>query len=124
MGLHYEHRPASTMVYNFVQHTMSTSVNRAVNVLGMGPSAGYNFFQFVIRIMLHVVIGMSSFHAVDATVNHNYTHMYIHVMTNLLLCFFWVKLTLKIPKFLTKATAYHYVQSLHLFLFGTCSAFT
>jgi hypothetical protein len=41
-GLHCEHRPASTVVCDIEQRTMSTSVRGAASALSMGPSAEYN----------------------------------------------------------------------------------
>ena len=50
VGLHCEHRPAPTVVRDFEQRTMSTSVNGASDALGMGPSAGYSLI-FLITVI-------------------------------------------------------------------------
>ena len=86
MGLHCEHRPASTVVRDFEQRTMSTSANGASDALGMGPSARY-ILIFVITAfcVLTVSICMSCLHAV-AFVND--IHMHIYVVTNLVMFYF------------------------------------
>ena len=64
VGLHYEHRPASTVVHDFEQRTMSTSANGASDALGMGPSAGYTLISVITVLAATVFICMSSLHAV------------------------------------------------------------
>jgi hypothetical protein len=64
-------------------------VNGATNALSIGPSAGYTMFFVFVHISLLFTAYASS-----------YTHMHIHVITYITL-FFWIKLKLKMPKFLT-----------------------
>jgi hypothetical protein len=64
-------------------------VNGTTNALSIGPSVGYTiFFIFVYVSLLFTAYAIS------------YTHMHIHVITYIAL-FFWIKLKLKMPKFLT-----------------------
>ena len=101
VGLHCEHRPAPTVVRDFEQRTMSTSANGASDALGMGPSAGYSLI-FLIKItvicVFTVSICMSSLHAVAFVKD---IHMNIYAVTNLLMLIFWIKLIMKMLKFLT-----------------------
>jgi len=77
---------------------MSTSANGASDALGMGPSAGYSLI-FVITVLTAIVfVCMSSLHAV---VFIREIHMHIYAITNLLILFFWIKLIMKMYKFLT-----------------------
>ena len=98
VGLHCEHRPASTVVHDFEQRTMS-GANGASDALGMGPSAGY-ILIFVITAfcVLTISICMSCLHAVAFVRD---IHMHIYVVTNLLMFHFWIKLTMKMPNYLT-----------------------
>ena len=99
VGLHCEHRPASTVVHDFKQRTISTSANGAFDALGMGPSAGYILISMItVFCVLTVSIYMSCLHAVAFVRN---IHMHIYAITNLLMLFFWIKLIMKMPKFLT-----------------------
>ena len=99
VGLYCEHLPASTVIRDFEQCTMSTNANGASDALGMGPFAGYNPISMItVLYAFTVFIYMSCLHAV-AFVND--VHMHIYVITNLLMLYFWIKLTIKIPKFLT-----------------------
>ena len=93
MGLHCKHLPASTVVHDFKQRTMS-GANGASDALGMGPSSGYT----TVLCVLTVSIGMSYLHAVAFVSD---IHMHIYVVTNLLMFYFWIKLTMKMPNFLT-----------------------
>ena len=78
---------------------MSTSANRASDALGMGPSAGYSLISMItVFCILSVAVSMSSMHAVALIRN---IHMHIYAVTNLLMLFFWIKLIMKMPKFLT-----------------------
>jgi hypothetical protein len=88
-GLHGVHLHASTL-YGYIEQTHEMShVNGATNALSIGPSAGYTlFFVFV-----HVSLLFTAYASI-------YTHMHIYVITYIAL-FFWIKLKLKIPKFLT-----------------------
>ena len=81
---------------------MSTSVNEASDALGMGPSAGYNLISVITALCVLIVsICMSCLHAVAFVSD---IHMHIYVVTNLLMLYFWIKLIIKITKFLTRAT--------------------
>ena len=82
---------------------MSTSANGASDVLGIGPSAGYSLiFLITVICAFTVFICMSSLHAVVFVKD---IHMHIHAVTNLLMLFFWIKLIMKMPKYLTKAAS-------------------
>ena len=83
VGLHYEHLPASTVVRDFKQRTMSTSANGASDALGMGPSAGYSLIS--VLCVFTVFTSMLSLHVVLFIRN---IHMHIYVVTNLLMLFF------------------------------------
>ena len=85
MGLHYEHLPASTVVHDFKQCTMS-SANGASDALGMGPSAGYILNSLItVLCVLTVSIGMSYLHAVAFVSD---IHMHIYIVINLLIFYF------------------------------------
>jgi hypothetical protein len=68
-------------------------VNGATNALSIGPFAGYTLFFVFVHVSLLFIAYVSS-----------YTHMHIHVITYIAL-FFWIKLKLKMPKFLTTMKA-------------------
>jgi hypothetical protein len=75
-----------------------SGANGAFDALGMGPSSGYiHNSLFIVLCVLTVSIGMSFLHVVASVSD---IHMHIYVVTNLLLFYFWIKLTLKMPKFL------------------------
>jgi hypothetical protein len=57
--------------------------------LSISPSAGYTLFFVFVHVSLLFTAYASS-----------YTHMHIHVITYIAL-FFWIKLKLKMPNFLT-----------------------
>ena len=76
---------------------MSTSANGASNALGMGPSAGYIPISVITVLTATVFICMSSLHAI---VFIRDIHMHIYAITNLLMLFFWIKLIMKMSKFL------------------------
>ena len=98
MGLHYEHFPTSTVVHDFEQRTMS-GANGASDALGMGLSVGYTLNSLIIVLcVLTVSIGMSYFHAVAFVSD---IHIHIYVITNLLMFYFRIKLTMQMPNFLT-----------------------
>jgi hypothetical protein len=87
VGLHGEPLPASTVVYDFEQCTMS-GANGAFDALGMGPSSGYiHNSLFIVLCVLTVSIGMSFLHVVASVSD---IHMHIYVVTNLLLFYFWI----------------------------------
>ena len=98
MGLHCERLPASTVVRDFEQRTISTSANGASDALGMGPSAGYSLISVITVLAAIVFVCMSSLHGV---VFIREIHMHIYAITNLLMLFFWIKLIMKMPKYLT-----------------------
>ena len=99
VGLHCEHRPTSTVVHNFEQRTMSTSANGASDALDMGPSAVYNLISVItVLCAFTVFICMSSLQAVAFIRD---IHMHIYAVTNLLMLYFWIKLTIKMPNYLT-----------------------
>ena len=96
---------------------MSTSANGASNALGMGPSAGYNLNSVItILCVLTVSISMPYLHAVAFVSD---IHMHIYVVTNVLMFYFWIKLTMKMPNYLTLRSlggesSYHRSSSLRL----------
>ena len=95
MGLHYKHLPTSTVIHDFEQRTMLTSANGASDTLSMGPSAGYNLNSvFTAFCVLTVSICMSCLHVVAFVSD---MHMHIYVVTNLLMLYFYIKLTMKMP---------------------------
>jgi hypothetical protein len=73
-------------------------VNGAIDDLSIGPSAGYTLF-FVFVYVLMLFIGYAS----------SYTHMHIYVIKYITLIF-WIKLKLKMPKFLTRVILIIYEQ--------------
>ena len=78
---------------------MSTSANGASDALGMGPSAGYSLiFLITVICAFTVFICMPSLHAVAFVRD---IHIHIYAVTNLLMLSFWIKLIIKMPKFLT-----------------------
>jgi hypothetical protein len=64
-------------------------VNEATDTLSIGPSVGYILLFVFVHVLLLFTVYASS-----------YTHMQIHVTTYITL-FFWIKLKLKMTKFLT-----------------------
>ena len=63
------------------------------------PSAGYNLISMITALyVLTVSIYMSYLHAVAFVSD---IHMHIYVVTNLLIFYFWIKMTMKIPNYLT-----------------------
>ena len=82
MGLHL---PASTVVHDFKQRTMS-GANGASDALDMGASVGYTLNSLIIILcVLTVSIGMSYLHVVAFVSD---IHMHIYVITNLLMLYF------------------------------------
>ena len=77
---------------------MSTSANGASDALSMGPSGGYILISVITVLAATVFIYMSSLHAV---VFIRDILMHIYAVTNLLMLFFWIKLIMKMPKYLT-----------------------
>ena len=70
-----------------------SGANGASDALGMGPSAGYTFNSLItVLCVLTVSIGMSCLHAVAFVSD---IHIHIYVVTNLLMFYFWIKLTIK-----------------------------
>ena len=87
------------MVHDFEHRTISTSANEASDALGMRPSTGYNLNSVITALyVLTVSICMSYLHAVAFVSD---IHMRIFVVTNLLIFYFWIKLTMKMPNYLT-----------------------
>ena len=81
---------------------MSISANGASDALGMGPSAGYNLISTITVLCAFTVsIYMSCLHVVSFIRD---IHMHIYAVTNMLMLYFWIKLIIKITKFLTRAT--------------------
>ena len=73
--------------------------NGASDALGMGPSVGYNLISVItVLCVLIVSISISYLHAVTFVRD---IHMHIYVVTNLLMFYFWIKLTMKMHNFLT-----------------------
>ena len=78
---------------------MSTSANEASDALGMGSSAGYTLNSLItVLCVLIVSIDMSYLHAVAFVCD---IHIHIYVVTNLLMFYFWIKLTMKMSNYLT-----------------------
>ena len=85
VGLHCEHRLASTVVHDFEQRTMSTSANGASDALDMGPSVGYNLISVITVLCAFTVsICMSCMHAVSFIRD---IYMHIYAVTNLLMLY-------------------------------------
>jgi hypothetical protein len=83
-------RGTASTLYGYIEQTHEMShVNGATNALSIGPSAGYTLFFVFVHVSLLFIAYASS-----------YTHMHIHIITYITL-FFWIKLKLKMPKFLT-----------------------
>ena len=77
-----------------------SGANGASDALGMGPFATL-IFVITVLCVLTVSISMSYLHAVAFVSD---IHIYIYVVTNLLMFYFWIKLTMKMPNFLTLGT--------------------
>ena len=76
-----------------------SGANGASDALDMGPSAGYTLNSVItVLCVLTVLICMSYLHAVAFISD---IHMHIYVVTNLLMFYFWIKLTMKMPNDLT-----------------------
>ena len=77
-----------------------SDANGASDALGMGPSAGY-ILNSVITVLcvLTVSISMSYLHAAAFVSD---IHIHIYVVTNLLMFYFWIKLVIKMPNYLTR----------------------
>ena len=77
-----------------------SGANGASDALGMGPSAGYTLISVITALcVLTVSICMSYLYAVAFVSD---IHIHIYVVTNLLMFYLWIKLTMKMPKFLTE----------------------
>ena len=73
--------------------------NGASDALGMRPSAGYTLISVITALcVLTVSISISYLHAIAFVRD---IHMHIYVVTNLLMFYFWMKLTIKMPNYLT-----------------------
>ena len=76
-----------------------SGANGASDALGMGPSAGYTLNSVItVLCVLTVSISISYLHVVAFVSD---IHMHIYVVTNLLMFYFWIKLTMKMPNYLT-----------------------
>ena len=76
-----------------------SGANGASDARGMGPSAGYTLNSLItILCVLTVSIGMSYLHAVAVVSD---IHIHIYVVTKPLMFYFWIKLTMKMPNYLT-----------------------
>jgi len=65
----------------------------------LGPSAGYTLNSLItVLCVVTVSISMSYLHAVAFVSD---IHIHIYVVTNLLMFYFWIKLTIKMPNYLT-----------------------
>ena len=66
----------------------------------MGPSVRYNLISMItVLCVLTVSICMSCLHAVAFVKD---IHMHIYAVTDLLMLTFWIKLIMKMPKYLTE----------------------
>ena len=75
-----------------------SGANGASDALGMGPSARYTLISMItVLCVLTVSINISYLHAVAFVRN---IHIHIYVIMNLLMFYFWIKLTMKIPNYL------------------------
>ena len=98
--LHCEHHPALTVVRDIEQRNMSTGVHGATGALSIGLSARYNSILEIVKFnIFSAMICMSFMFIFASSASSNITYMHIHVVTNLLWCF-WIKLNKKMPKFL------------------------
>jgi hypothetical protein len=98
MGLHCKHLPTSTVVHGFKQRTMS-GANGAFDALGMGPSIGYTLNSDYRTLRTYCIDRYVILHVVASFVSD--IHIHIYVVTNLLMFYFWIKLTMKMPNYLT-----------------------
>ena len=79
-----------------------SGANGTSDALGMGPSAGYTINSLItVLCVLTILIGMSYLNAVAFVSD---IHIHIYVVTNLLMFYFWIKLTMKMPNYLTERT--------------------
>ena len=79
-----------------------SGANGASDALGMGPSIGYTLISVITLLcVLTVSISISYLYAVAFVRD---IHMHIYVVTNMLMFYFWIKLTMKMPNFLTLLT--------------------
>ena len=75
-----------------------SGVNGSSDALGMGSSAGYTLNSLItVLCVLIVSIDMSYLHAVAFVSD---IHIHIYVVTKMLVFYFWIKLTIKIPNYL------------------------
>jgi hypothetical protein len=72
-----------------------SGANGASNALSMGLTLNS---LITVLCVLTVSIGMSYLHVVAFVSD---IHMHIYVVMNLLMFYFWIKLTMKMPNFLT-----------------------
>ena len=91
-----------------------SGANGASDALSMGPSVGCTLISVItVLCVLTLSISISYLHAVAFVRD---IHMHIYVVTNLLMFYFCIKLTMKIPNYLT---FYTYAE-LHVPLLAAC----
>jgi hypothetical protein len=71
-----------------------SGANGASDALSMGPTLNS---LITVLFILTISIGMSYLHVVAFVSD---IHMHIYVVVNLLMFYFWIKLTMKMPNFL------------------------
>jgi hypothetical protein len=88
VGLHCKQLPASIVVCDFKQRTMSTSAHRATDAFNIGPSAGY-ISNLTVSMFnkISVMFMISMFIMVVFVVSICSSHVHICVIMNLLLFF-------------------------------------
>jgi len=99
-GRHCVHLPATTVVHDFEQLTMSGF--RATGALSMGPSVWYIFILKLVKFNLFsTMISMMFINIFAANPSSSkITHEHIFIITNLLI-FFSINFNMKLPKFRT-----------------------
>ena len=76
-----------------------SGANGASDALGMGPSTWYTLISMItVLCVLTVSISISYLHDVAFVRD---IHMHIYIVINLLMFYFWIKLTIKMPNYLT-----------------------
>jgi hypothetical protein len=80
---------------------MSTCVNGATSALSMGSSARYILLSGFIKFsIISAMITIVYLYVPTTITNNSIIYIHIHIITNLL-SYFFIKLNMKIPKFLT-----------------------
>ena len=76
-----------------------SGANGASDALGMGPSAGYILSSVMTVLCVFTVsISISYLHVVAFVRD---IHMHVYVVMNLLMFYFWIKLIMKMPTYIT-----------------------